>query len=1356
MANLFLPVTAPAGNGSGSPVDFSAFGANKTIIVSGIWDLIPTVNIEINNDPSSSASSWTTIQTFRGEGTVTIPIACRWIRATVSDFRGGMAPIINIGGSDDGTEFVALVAPAGNGDGADVDTGALEGELHTVHVGGAFRGAVLIEISTDGGVSWAEQMSFSAPGQQTAVFTPDFMRVTRNGVPTVDPGLPIVNIGICDVGGGGGGGGGPTEFADPITPAALPAGDTNNYAPTGFATTSWVRQATNAAGSTITGFAAIDAGHTRLIENLGPGPLTLAAERTSTAANQITPPTGADMIIPPGGTATILYDGTTTRFLPFATSRLTPFLNVRDYGAVGDGVTDDSAAVRRALAAAAALKGTLWCPSGTYILTREGVTAQCIQMPGANVTILGVKGQTWFKNPSGMPATPVRMFYVHQTDDVTFSNVGFDGNWGNATSLVTAASAGAVLPQATINIESTEGFPASGTFVAFPGGVSTTITYTGLTATSFTGCSGGSGTLELNTVVGLANSQTGINQNTQVEPNNHLVMVQDSKGILIDNCLFKQSYGDFIWMGHSSTAPELGFSSVTIRDTECNMSARSGITCGGPCEGVVVDNCQFYNCYGQAFDTESFSNLGAVRDVLIDKSYLDRWWAPFSPRTDNAPLAIGGTQMGAQSSVARHYRVTNTTIMGSVAIAQATDIRIANCRVICDFDGDSAAPFNLLGAIDDIWIIDNYIYDRTGNPVAGVNHYASISCRWYGGLGPILQPANVHITGNTVHSRNGRIGILVEGTGGFSVGNGPVEPAITGVATAITDTTLTHAGAFGAVDSKAGWQVRVGSAIATVATNTANVLTVTLGEPTNNWCDPLGVPVTTPAPGAYVLSSVGGVVDVSNNTVDCTDDGYGAGSFGIHVDSEKSGMRVRVRNNTVRNATDDAIRVTTYNEDKEILFLEISDNTAFDDQATSTTDNAVNFNSVLGNPPQVVQLVMHDNQVAQGVANEVVGLTAGQWRTGENTWDGFGTPEGSIFAPPGSTYSRRDGAGVVYVKETGVEFNTGWTALLTAPRVALRAMGTPASGAGGAGNLTPGSAPSVDGDLEVLVVGAAVTDTPIALITPSGFVAAAPQQVSTYLIQPWTTRCAIFVRRVQGVMADPVVDDNNGFVWARCYSYKDVLEFGDILDVIDVILGSSNDSLALPVSITGDTSTVDGALVCTQVVGFTGGLAATIPDWANADLSELETQDDSAYHIGSDYTYMGLATGNKATAGLYGASTGTFTGPPYAVWAGFTFAIKPATGVVGVERISASGASSPNIERTIITGVATAVTLADGDIDGFIKDVEVRSGTGTFTPANLANGNVLTWTDFAAFSLMWDDVAATWAVISIYGNVVVS
>ena len=61
--------------------------------------------------------------------------------------------------------------------------------------------------------------------------------------------------------------------------------------------------------------------------------------------------------------------------------------------------------------------------------------------------------------------------------------------------LIAAGSNGAILPQSTINVGSTSGFLSSGTIFVETSSGTQTVTYTGKTATSFTGCAGGAGTM---------------------------------------------------------------------------------------------------------------------------------------------------------------------------------------------------------------------------------------------------------------------------------------------------------------------------------------------------------------------------------------------------------------------------------------------------------------------------------------------------------------------------------------------------------------------------------------------------------------------------------------------------------------------------------------------------------------------------------------------------------------------------------------------------------------------------------------------------------------------------------------------
>lgn len=205
MSNLFINVPSQAANGSGAAVDFSTMGASKSIVVDGSWPetMQPTIVIEINNDPAAAAP-WAPIAVFQGAGNKVVDVACHWIRATVSNFKQGTAPDIDIGGQTAVVNFATLIAPAGNGVGASVNVSAL-GPYKSVHVAQPFRGNLIVELSTDGATDWGQPFSTQTQGVMSGVFTANFARVRRSGVPLIDPGLPEVYLGATESAGGGGG-----------------------------------------------------------------------------------------------------------------------------------------------------------------------------------------------------------------------------------------------------------------------------------------------------------------------------------------------------------------------------------------------------------------------------------------------------------------------------------------------------------------------------------------------------------------------------------------------------------------------------------------------------------------------------------------------------------------------------------------------------------------------------------------------------------------------------------------------------------------------------------------------------------------------------------------------------------------------------------------------------------------------------------------------------------------------------------------------------------------------------------------------------------------------------------------------
>ena len=196
--------------------------------------------------------------------------------------------------------------------------------------------------------------------------------------------------------------------------------------------------------------------------------------------------------------------------------------------------------------------------------------------------------------------------------------------------------------------------------------------------------------------------------------------------------------------------------------------------------------------------------------------------------------------------------------------------------------------------------------------------------------------------------------------------------------------------------------------MASVASNTADTLTL-WGESNGGapgdmpaWTNPLGESADTPANGStYIIYGESGIVEVLDNHIDCSDDGYGGGSYGIKVGSFRSGQRSRVRGNNIKNAGTAAIRVQFVDAARKQLHLEITDNVAWDDQLTPTCTTVLSFSGT----PAYDKLILRGN-TGDAAMTHVSGLTTGTWLIADGAvsqWAGFGSPESVVVAAIGSS-----------------------------------------------------------------------------------------------------------------------------------------------------------------------------------------------------------------------------------------------------------------------------------------------------------------------------------------------------------------
>jgi hypothetical protein len=363
-------------------------------------------------------------------------------------------------------------------------------------------------------------------------------------------------------------------------------------------------------------------------------------------------------------------------------------IDVTALGAVGDGVTDDAPAFRTAIAQALAGGGEIFVPPGTYLVRRDptGGVFACLLIDGAEgFAIRGVRGQSVIKQaaPVGIDATSIALFKVTNSKQVVMRDLVLDGNWGNAQTTIAAASDATMLPQSTIHVADTAGFPSSGSFELITPAGFQRISYTGTTAGAFTGCTGGTpGTALRGDGDG---GRFGYTVGRQSSANTHV-------GVASDHAVLPQAT---VNVGNTVAFPPSGqcFIDSDMGAQLVTYTGKTGTTltgCTGGAGTIKVGNGVWGagNGLNQVTQRDAqnravwlYGKGGDVVDVVISgldirQMYGDGIWMGGDGTGGGESRAIGGT---------RNVTIRDCTIdmcgRNGITISYATGVRIHDCKI---------------------------------------------------------------------------------------------------------------------------------------------------------------------------------------------------------------------------------------------------------------------------------------------------------------------------------------------------------------------------------------------------------------------------------------------------------------------------------------------------------------------------------------------------------------------------------------------------------------------------------------------------------------------------------------------------
>jgi uncharacterized protein YjbI with pentapeptide repeats len=324
----------------------------------------------------------------------------------------------------------------------------------------------------------------------------------------------------------------------------------------------------------------------------------------------VAPILGAEILVRYGqGVVVATADAQDVSYLPAGTgavattvqAKLRETVSVRDFNAVGDGVTDDTAAIQAAITSLSATGGTVFFPKGTY-KTDSGVTLV------SNLTLQGETGAV-IKPSDSVPLWAYRGVSTNNVKviDLTFEGTGTAFTNGNQRLLQIETGSNIEITGCNFTKAREGGVSLNGCSFAIVSNSSFTSCYgTGLTTRD--GCS----KITVDSCVFYLNGDTGVATNAAGRG----LLFWETSNSVASNCVFEGNteYGLRLYSqtGDSEANRNIAISNCAFRDNGTTATGKSDLYIyneHGDTERVVVTGCTFSTRTGNTGAVMSGTNM---------------------------------------------------------------------------------------------------------------------------------------------------------------------------------------------------------------------------------------------------------------------------------------------------------------------------------------------------------------------------------------------------------------------------------------------------------------------------------------------------------------------------------------------------------------------------------------------------------------------------------------------------------------------------------------------------------------------------------------------------------------------------